>query len=45
MVELLVERQIILNAIFTQTQSGNDYIVFKVDSDKAIKMVLLDQPQ
>ena len=24
-------------AIFTQTQSGNDYIVFKVDSDKAIK--------
>ena len=24
-------------AIFTQTQSGNDYIVFKLDSDKAIK--------
>ena len=24
-------------AIFTQTQSGNDYVVFKVDSDKAIK--------
>ena len=24
-------------AIFTQSQSGNDYIIFKVDSDKAIK--------